>query len=331
MANANSNKNSDNIPDSEISSSKEELLEKIKNRTEEWRKYVEKRMKDGETFEETSERLYQEYMKKFAEKEGKSYPIKLPDWSDSKRAIPNGMLRSALFGATRKGRRRFLRRELIASIDGIRILYTGESLDQGDLDVYEAVLHHMRSENIGELHYFTSYGLFKLMGKTDTGKNRDILHARLIRLCANALELEQGDCAYAGSLIYDVYKSRRTKEWGIVLNPSLWFLFEKNQFTLTDWSIRYKLSGHSLAQWLYGFYASHAEPFSIKIETLHRLCGSETEELRFFKAKLRKALDAVVEAFKAVGQEFSYEIKDGLVYVRKQPSKSQQRYLERRK
>ena len=29
-----------------------------------------------------------------------------------------------------------------------------------------------------------------------------------------------------------------------------------------------------LAQWLHGFYASHAKPFPIKIETLHRLCGS---------------------------------------------------------
>jgi len=331
MAVNNDNKNYDDIQDSKISKSKEEFIEKIKNRTEEWRKYIEKRMKEGETFEEASERLYKEYMKKFAEKEGLSYPIKLPHWSESKCALPNGMLRSALFGAIRKGRRRFFRRELIASIDGIQIKYTGESLDQGDLDVYEAVLHHMRSENIGELHYVTGYSLLKIMGKTMTGKNREILHTRLIRLCANALELHQGDYTYIGSLIYDVYKSRKTKEWAIVLNPNLWFLFEKNQFTLTDWNIRRKLSGQPLAQWLYSFYATHAEPFSIKIETLRELCGSETELLKHFKEKLRKALDAVVKAFKEAEQDFSYEIKDGLVYVKKQPSKSQQRYLQRKK
>lgn len=38
--------------------------------------------------------------------------------------------------------------------------------------------------------------------------------------------------------------------------------------------MRHALDGHQLAQWLHGFYASHAKPFPIKIETLHRLCGS---------------------------------------------------------
>ena len=63
--------------------------------------------------------------------------VQLPLWPEPVRGVPNGFLRSALFGAIRKGRRRFVKGERLAALDGIEIHYTGERLDQGDLDVYE--------------------------------------------------------------------------------------------------------------------------------------------------------------------------------------------------
>jgi len=69
----------------------------------------------------------------------------------------------------------------------------------------------------------------------------------------------------------------------------------------------------------------------MRIETLLELAGTENKTLYSAKQKLIKALNAVVEAFKAAGQDFSYEIKNNLVYVKIQPSKSQQRYLDRKK
>ena len=60
--------------------------------------------------------------------------VQLPLWPEPVRAVPNGFLRSALFGAIRKGRRRYLKAEQLAALDGIEIRYTGQRLDQGDLD-----------------------------------------------------------------------------------------------------------------------------------------------------------------------------------------------------
>ena len=40
--------------------------------------------------------------------------VMLPIWPDAVRAVPNGMLRSALFGAIRRGSRRYMERELRA-------------------------------------------------------------------------------------------------------------------------------------------------------------------------------------------------------------------------
>lgn len=263
--------------------------------------------------------------------EAKTKVVQLPLWPEPVRAVPNGFLRSALFGAIRKGRRRYLKAEQLAALDGIEIRYTGERLDQGDLDVWESVLHAVRLQELGSQCRVTSYALLKLMGKTDTGKNRATLHERITRLRAGTVELKQGRYVYIGGLIGEAFKDEETQEWVIVLNPKLRALYGADQFTQVDWSVRHALDGHQLAQWLHGFYASHAKPFPLKIETLHRLCGSEARTMRFFAVDLRKNLDAVAEASAAHGEGFSYEIRGDLVHVEKRPSVTQRRHLAKKK
>lgn len=251
----------------------------------------------------------------------------LPLWVEPVRAVPNGFLRSALFGAIRKGRRRFVKGEQLAALEGIEIHYTGERLDQGDLDVYESVLHALRLQEMGKQCRVTSYALLKLMGKTDTGKNRSTLQTRIERLRANAIRMKQGRYSFIGGLVDEAYKDEETQEWVIVLNPKLQALYGADQFTQIEWSVRHALDGHQLAQWLHGFYASHAKPFPIKVETLHRLCGSEATLMSDYAKKLRLALDAVAEASAANGEGFSYEIRGDLVHVKKKPKRSQLRHL----
>ena len=131
--------------------------------------------------------------------------------------MPNGILRSALFGAIAKGKRRYIDGEKLAALDGIEIRYTGQRLDQGDLDVWESVLHVVRTQALGGQCRTTSYALLKLMGKTDTGKNRATLHKRITRLVAGAVELKQGRYTYLGSLIGEAFKDEETQEWVIEL------------------------------------------------------------------------------------------------------------------
>jgi hypothetical protein len=253
--------------------------------------------------------------------------VQIPRWPELTRGVPNGVLRSALFGAIKKGPRRYMQGEQIAALDGIEIRYTGQRLDQGDLDVWESVLHIARLQAMGEQCRFTAYSMLKLLGKTDAGTNRDTLHTRLMRLKANAVEVKQGRYSYAGSLIDDVYRDDKTHEYVLVLNPKLHPLFSADQFTQVDWSVRHALSGQPLAQWLHGYYASHAKPYPVNISTLLELSGSENDEPRSSRQKLRKALDAVVEAGAANGQPFSYEIQSDLVHVKKKGSEPQRRHL----
>lgn len=247
--------------------------------------------------------------------------VRLPLWPEAVRAVPNGFLRSALFGAIAKGRRRFMKGEEVAALDGITIRYTGERLDQGDLDVWETVLHAVRTQALGRQCRLTSYALLKVLGKTDSGKNRSTLQTRVERLRANAITMKQGRFSFVGGLIDEAYKDEETQEWVIVVNPKLRDLFAADQFTQVDWDVRHALSGHQLAQWLHGFYASHAEPYPMRMETLLKLAGSENDNPRSAQQKLRTALDAVTEASKAYGQPFSYFIRSDLVHVEKKAKK----------
>ena len=256
--------------------------------------------------------------------------VQRPLWPEPVRAVPNGFLRSALFGAIRKGRRRYFKAEQLAALDGIEIRYTGERLDQGDLDVWESVLHAVRLQELGSQCRVTSYALLKLMGKTDTGKNRATLQARIERLVASALTVKQGRYSYIGSLIAGAAKDEETQEWVIELDAKLRPLFAADQFTQIEWAVRHELNGKPLAQWLHGFYASHAKPFPLKIETLHRLCGSEAGEMWKFAQTLRKALDDVAEASAAHGEGFGSDIRGDLVHVEKKAQGPQRRHLAKK-
>jgi hypothetical protein len=256
--------------------------------------------------------------------------VQLPLWPDVMRGVPNGVLRSALFGAIGRGSRRYLTGETIAALDGIDIRYTGQRLDQGDLDVWETVLHIVRLQAMGEQCRFTAFAMLKLLGKTDSGSNRKTLHTRLMRLKANAIEVEQGRYSYAGSLIDDVYRDKETHEYMLILNPKLRALFADDQFTQVDWTVRQALDGKPLAQWLHGYYASHAKPYPVKVETLLKLSGSENDESRSSRQTFRKALDALVEASAANGQPFSYEIRCDLVRVEKTASATQRKHLAKK-
>ena len=256
--------------------------------------------------------------------------VQLPLWPEPVRAVPNGVLRSALFGAVAKGRRRFIDNQEIAAIDGVSVVYRGDRLDQGDLDAWEAVLHAVRSQELGSECHVSSYTLLKLMGVADTGKYRKILYNRIARLTGGMLTLKQGSKTYMGHLINWAAKDEDTQHWAIGLNPKLSALFESDQYTLIEWGVRSDLSNIQLAQWLRGFYSSHAKPFPIKIETLHKLCGSETSDMWKFAQLLRKALDALTAAYQAHGQDFSYTINRGLVSVVREASKSQRKHLTKR-
>lgn len=255
---------------------------------------------------------------------------RLPNWSEMHRAIPNVLLRSAAFAVIGKGQRAWLDRETISSQTGDVLTYTGQQLDQSDLDLCTAQLHLMRNHPLDQGYNTSLYALLNCLGITDTGPNRASLKQRLLRLSNCELSIRTASYAYEGGLVY-AERLDSDKPLVLRLNPGVMRLFAEGQYTWVHWGIRRTLSGCYLAQWLHGFYSTHAAPFPVRVETLRRLSGSKTANMSKFLQLLHRSLDRLSLVSAAHDQQFEFQIERGRVKVEKSPSASQKRHLENRK
>lgn len=274
---------------------------------------------------------------------------RLPVWPGLVRGVPNTILRTALFAAIKRGKRRYMTGELIASVDGIEARYTGQQLDQCDLDIWEGALHIARLEPLGSRIEFTEKGFLKMIGRGGSdgksiGKSdREWLRKSFARLSATNIEIKQhGNLTYGGSLLNEYFRDHGYGCYVLILNARMVALFGRDGWTQIDWDVRRALRGYPLAQWLHGFYSSHAKPFPLRIETLHRLCGSaagaqaRSEAMRskallgWRDNSLVPALNALRRAIEQSRRTFAWEIDDDLVSITREPSRTQQRHLTKR-
>ena len=253
----------------------------------------------------------------------------LPDWPDKTRGIPNICLRSALFGVIKRGRRKAVKKELIASLKGVTIQYTGWRLDQGDFDVLAQALHFQAREPDPEKRQFLRIKVkpfLAAIGRQGGKSGREWLKDSLRRLTATAVEIKvdlgayRGSFSYAGSLVDEFYFSDEDQSYIVRINPKLVGLFDVG-WTQVQWQQRLQLKT-DLAKWLHGFYASHRAPYPVKITTLKHLCGSECSRLVDFRRSLRSAMNELVEA--GAVQGWSIDPEDKLNVVR-HPQASQER------
>ena len=270
---------------------------------------------------EFSEKMQQ---REAQEPRGPAKVLQLPLWPEAKRGAPNAVLRGALFPAIQgKNRAGLLRKELIATQDGVTIRYTGWQLDQADLDVWEQVLHLARTQALGTKCYFTAHGFLKALGRQTGKSGHKWLAEALDRLSATSVAITAGRRTYFGSLIDRGVRDEDTGKYVVEINPDLAKFYGRTQWTQIDWAQRQALRRKPLALWLHGFYGTHAKPHALTIEYLHKLSGSQTKQLWKFKQNLTQAL----RDLQAAGAIRGFEIRGDLVHVRTVPSKSQQRHL----
>ncbi len=252
-------------------------------------------------------------------------PVSLPAWADSVRGIPNALLRSALFGVSKK-RKMYTKRTLIAAIDGYEIRQKGETFNQTDLDNFGGLLHLVMPYPLGTVVEFTAHSFLKSIGRGVGGKDHEQLKEELMRLITTGIEISNLKTkeVYVGTLVDKYRRNDETGYYSIVLNSDLIGLFKQNCYTLIDWEQRMKLGNNHLAKWLLDIYSTHAKPYPYKVSTILELCGSDTKELYKFRQTLKKALDEL----KAIGVIESWEIDESdLVHVTRTPSDSQRRHL----
>lgn len=246
----------------------------------------------------------------------------LPTWPKATRGTPNSFLRGALFAAIQGKNREYMKDQLLASRDGIKIRFTGLQLDQSDLDVWEQAVELARASPLGNFCQFHIYSFLKDLGRATGKKQGEWLRQVLTRFTASGVAITHDGKTYSDNMLKFLYDEEQ-KTYALCLNPKILDLYQAG-WTAIDWEIRKKLRRKPLALWLHGYLSSDAKNYPTKVETLRFLSGSKTKELRHFEANLKVALD---DLFNATGGLIKGRIESGLVFFKRTPSVAQKKYL----
>ena len=252
--------------------------------------------------------------------------LQLPLWPEATRGTPNSFLRGALFAAIQGKEREYIKGQLLASRDGIKIRFTGMQLDQSDLDVWEQAAELARSHPLGNVCYFSIYGFLKALGRSTGSKDHEWLKDVFRRLMSSGVEITHGRYTYGGSMLEFAY-DEEAEAYVLYLNEKILSLY-KAGWSAIDRETRQKLRRKPLALWLHGYLSSDAENYPTKVETLHRLSGSKTKELYHFKANLKTALADLEEA---TAGKMGGTINGELVEFKRQPTATQARHLAKKR
>jgi TrfA protein/DnaA N-terminal domain len=217
--------------------------------------------------------------------------MQLPLFPADTRPTSNDLARSALFAAIKGKDRQRLHDVEIATVDGIKILFDGEQLNQDDHDTLMQLVFMAQHTPLGEEVTVPAHTILKALGRGTAGKEHEQLKAEITRLVKGSLTLKAPRFEYIGHLLDDAGQDKCSKYWVYRINPKLKDLFGLDQYTLIDWQQRKNLKRKDLARWLQLYLATHAAPFPVSVEFLRTESGSRTAELWKFRQLLRAALE----------------------------------------
>ncbi len=235
--------------------------------------------------------------------------IELPILPEDARATANILLRCSLFAATKRGARAYKKRERLASVENISVVFTGAQLDQADLDVYQQCIWLLAHQEDKEIVKFSARDFLKSIGRNGDGRSHEWLKDAFARLVANSIEISDGKKTYFGSLIAGGKRNEETGYYEIQMNGNLQNLYTAGNWSGVNWSERKQLKGKSLALWLHAFYSTHNNPYPYTIGALQKLSGSEAET-KEFKRSLSNAIEELNKTTK-----WFFEIRSDKLHV----------------
>lgn len=251
--------------------------------------------------------------------------MQLPIWPEPTRGTPNTWLRGALFAAIQGKERRALKREVLATVEGISIRFTGWQLDQSDLDVWDTIVHMSRCRPLGTPIHFSAYSILRELGR-DAGKSQhEWLKDAIARLYSAGVEITAGRYTYFGGLLHGA-RDDDTGRYVVQLHPALLEMYLAG-WTQIRWDHRTALRRKPLALWLHGWYSTHAKPYALRVDTLRRLSGSRNHDAASFRRQLKVALTEL----EAIGAITAWEVRNDVVHVTRSPTPSQRQHLARTK
>ena len=246
------------------------------------------------------------------------------------RAVSNPMAKCALFAAV-KERQHFKNYVLVGIVNGMKVEFAGEQLNQDDHDTFLQLVKMALHQPIGEDVFQSVNAVLTGLGRHTRQEQRTQLFEQVSRLVRGTLRVTPPDMdRYEGHLLDDAStpedqktQPRLRRNLSYRLNPKFAFFHNSAAYTLFDWRERVKIKGRGseLAKWLHLWIIGNAEQFAHKVETIRDKCGSATKDLKSFRQKLRHALDLLKEA--GIIASWRIDPETDLVTVERTPSPAQ--------
>lgn len=260
-------------------------------------------------------------------------PKQLPHWDEWARAMPNELVRSALFQTRRRGPRRYYEDESVLVLGDGEIKYRGEELRTTDEDVWLQILHlHVCSGlTLGEEPVqFTGYSFMKSIGWSRSASRPSQrcylrLRASLSRLQATTVTVASRRLGLdrEGRVREIAISLIRKVTWTdgyctVFLERELFGLFGDSYFTLLNWEKRKDLC--PIEKKLYGYFCSHKRPFPVRVESLVALCSGAAASSE--RAVKKRIIDTYLPNLLRRGLFAEIRVIDGKIHVTRNSSAS---------
>lgn len=235
--------------------------------------------------------------------------VYLPSWREATVAMPNVLLRSALFAA-RTPTGEALLEEPIASQGDTVVTLTGHPLCDYDRRVFGACLNYYRDErplSDSEDAEWVRVSYWQLAQDLKVAYGANVHRAireSLIRLNAAHLRIRVRrqdipmphliEVAFDDGYLGKNASTEHLRGSDLVafrVLESMARLFGPDDWSAVSDSALHDYSG--LTSWLTGFYSTHAGPYELKITDLYRYSGAVCE-LREFRRRLKVALERLM-------------------------------------
>jgi hypothetical protein len=245
-------------------------------------------------------------------------------WGKEVRVAPNAINRSPIFGCVRRGRRRYIQKESLATIGETTIMFSGMQLDQADKDCWYELLHRakngLKDSESAEPFVEVRFGIrefLRSIGRSEGGGGQKWLEASLERLMSARIQIEYKQMQYKGVLLLRQIVNMDTNEVVLHLDRQISTLFLSKTITKVGWRLRLGLS-KDFTKWMYDYIMTHQapprNPHRIGLDKLYRMSHATAQELttdqmRDFRARVRGCMKVLISE----GVVESYEVQRNIL------------------
>ncbi len=200
---------------------------------------------------------------------------------------------SDLFASSYMDSGGYVREKALTTMARGKIIYfTGELLDQWDLDVLmHCAAQTSLAPNKSRQLQLNPAELLRALGLRNDLRNRRRVYASLIRIHASAISIAGDDYCYMTGLVNRLLVDRVRDLCLLEVNADVVASLRRTPQTDMNVRDRYTLGRNGLAKWLHGVLLVFRGGFSANMDCLRRLAGAPDTVEHVFNSRIAKALE----------------------------------------